>query len=159
MIASSLAWYAEDKPNQRRLLFVIEPLLDHTLDRFRDGIEAVTREQRRSPFNPQTIDTEFIPSLLQAVLQMMVPTLILERWLNRTVSLRFSRCQHNCVFRIRGMKQKFTDPRLRKHLFVSTSTTTVRFGPDVESQLIAVLTRCEVGSTINVYHNICKKEY
>jgi type 2 lantibiotic biosynthesis protein LanM len=77
-VLATVSLGAEEKPNQWKLLFVIEPLLDHALDRFRGGIEAMIREQRRLPFDPQTIDSKFIPGLLQAVLQMMVPTLILE---------------------------------------------------------------------------------
>jgi type 2 lantibiotic biosynthesis protein LanM len=68
----------EDKPDQWKLLFVIEPPLNIALDRFRAGIESMIREQRTVPFDPQTIDTKFIPSLLRAALQMLVPTLILE---------------------------------------------------------------------------------
>jgi type 2 lantibiotic biosynthesis protein LanM len=68
----------QNKPDQWGLLFVIEPLLNHALDRFRAGVEAMIREQRTVPFDPQTIDTKFISSLLRALLQMLVPTLILE---------------------------------------------------------------------------------
>ncbi len=65
-------------PDQWKFLFVIEPLLSHALDRLRAGIEAMIREQRRLPFDPQTIDAKFIPGLLRPIVQMLVPTLILE---------------------------------------------------------------------------------
>jgi type 2 lantibiotic biosynthesis protein LanM len=68
----------EDNPDQWKVFLVIEPLLDYAIDRFRAGIEAMIREQRTLPFNPQTIDTKFIPGLLRAIRQILLPTLILE---------------------------------------------------------------------------------
>jgi type 2 lantibiotic biosynthesis protein LanM len=68
----------ENKPDQWKLLFVIEPLLDRALDRLRAGIEAMIGEGRRLPFDPETIAAKFVPSLLRAVIQLLAPTLILE---------------------------------------------------------------------------------
>jgi class II lanthipeptide synthase len=75
---ATAALKVENKPSQEKLLLVIEPLLNHALDRFRAGVGAMIQERRSLPFNPQTIDTKFIPSLLRAVHQILVPTLILE---------------------------------------------------------------------------------
>ncbi len=68
----------ENKPDQWKLLFVIEPLLDRALDRLRAGIEAVAEERQGLPFDAETIDAKFIPSLLASVIQVLAPTLILE---------------------------------------------------------------------------------
>jgi type 2 lantibiotic biosynthesis protein LanM len=59
-------------------LFLIQPLLDHALARFRVGILDIIRERRTIPFDPKTVEALFLPGLLRMLSIILTRTLILE---------------------------------------------------------------------------------
>jgi type 2 lantibiotic biosynthesis protein LanM len=75
---AALLTKAEDSIDQKGILFLIEPLFDYALHRFRDGIGAITESRQAVPFDPQAVESMFVFHLFGPVLNQIVMTVALE---------------------------------------------------------------------------------
>jgi len=64
--------------NLSGLVYVIEPLLDQALDRFRSRIQATIRGRRIEPFDSRKVEAQFVPGLVRMLIIILARTLILE---------------------------------------------------------------------------------